>query len=75
MLEGSPDFSAESYFGIFGDYAPGASAERAQVLESIAKAGLPLCATPDQIAAKPGMRQMPECEAERSKAASAAKTG
>jgi hypothetical protein len=48
---------------------PAAAAERALVLESVAKAGLPMCATPEQLAARPGMRRMPECEAERAKAA------
>ena len=46
---------------------PTAAAERALVLESVAKAGLPMCATPEQLAEETDMRRMPECEAERAK--------
>ena len=69
LLKEVPDWSAELYFDLNGDYPPAAAAERALVLESIAKAGLPRCATPEQLAEKPTMRRMPECEAERAKAA------
>lgn len=68
LLEQVPDASAERYFDMTGEFVPTAVAERALVLESIAKAGLPMCATPEQLATKPGMRRMLECEAERAKA-------
>jgi hypothetical protein len=69
LLKEAPDFSTERLFDITCCYTPAAAAERALVLESVAKAGLPMCATPEQLAAKPGMRRMPKCEAERAKAA------
>ena len=68
LLEQLPDWSVELYFNRNGEYGPAATAERALVLESIAKAGLPRCATPEQLAANSGMRRMPECEANRGKA-------
>ena len=36
-------------------------------LGSIEKAGLPLCATQEQLAKYPDMRRLPQCEAERAK--------
>jgi hypothetical protein len=69
LLTKVPDFSTERLLDFTGEYMPAAAAERALVLESVAKAGLPMCATPEQLAARPGMRRMPECEAERAKAA------
>jgi hypothetical protein len=69
LLTKVPDFSTEHLLDFTGAYMPAAVAERALVLESIAKAGLPMCATPEQLAAKPGMRRMAECEAKRAKAA------
>jgi hypothetical protein len=68
LLEEVPDFSAERQLGLFGDYVPDATAERALFLESVAKAGLPVCATPEQLVNEPNMRRLPECEAERAKA-------
>ena len=69
LLARAPDASAEFYFTLFGEFVPAATAERALVIESLVKAGLPRCATPEQLARMPDMRRMPECEAERAKAA------
>jgi TolB-like protein/Tfp pilus assembly protein PilF len=69
LLGKMPDFSTERLLDFTGEYMPAAAAERALVLESVAKAGRPMCAAPEQLAARPGMRRMPECEAERAKAA------
>jgi hypothetical protein len=48
---------------------PQAAAEHALWLGSLAKAGLPKCATPGQLTASPVLGGLPECEAERAKAA------
>jgi TolB-like protein len=69
LLAKAPDASAEFYFDLNGEFVPAATAERALVIESLVKAGLPRCATPEQLARKPDMRRMPECEAERGNAA------
>jgi TolB-like protein len=68
LLARAPDASAEFYFTLFGEFVPDATAERALVIESLVKAGLPRCATAEQLARRPDMRRMPECEAERAKA-------
>ena len=67
LLGQAPDASAEFYFTLTGEFVPAAIAERALVIESLVKAGLPKCATPEQLARTPDMRRMPECEAERAK--------
>jgi hypothetical protein len=69
LLAETLEFSAELRLDLVGDFLPTAVSERALFLESIAKAGLPTCATPEQLAKKPGMRRMPECAAERAKLA------
>ncbi len=51
-----------------GDFAPAATAERALWLDSLAKADLPLCATPEQMAALK-ITPLPECDAERARLA------
>ena len=68
LLARAPDASAELYFDLVGEFVPAATAERALVVESLVKAGLPMCATPEQLAKRPDIRRMPECEAERAKA-------
>src|SRR5688572_28862738 len=67
LLARAPDASAEFYFDLIGEFVPAATAQRALVIESLVKAGLPRCATPEQLADKPGMRRMPECEVEWAK--------
>ena len=69
LLAREPDASAEFYFTLVGEFVPSATAERALVIESLVKAGLPRCATLEQLARMPDMRRMPECEPERAKAA------
>ena len=50
LLEIDPDFSAEREFWRHGDFLlPEAAAERALFLDAVAKAGLPKCATPEQL--------------------------
>jgi hypothetical protein len=65
-----PDFSAEREFWRHGDFLmPEAAVERARFLDAVAKAGLPHCASPEQLAGEPAMRRLPECDAEREKVA------
>jgi hypothetical protein len=68
LIAKAPDASAEFYFTMFGEFVPAATAERALVIDSLVKAGLPRCATPEQLARTPDMRRMPDCETERAKA-------
>ena len=50
LLELDPEFSAEREFWRHGDFLmPEAAAERAQFFDAVAKAGLPKCATPEQL--------------------------
>ena len=44
-------------------------AERERVTEAMRKAGFPACATAEDLKNVPGIKQLPECEAERAKAA------
>jgi TolB-like protein len=67
LLARAPDASAEFYFDLTGEFVPAATTERALVIESLVKTGLPMCATAEQLARKPDLRRMPECEAERAK--------
>jgi class 3 adenylate cyclase/TolB-like protein len=55
-----PDYSAEVFLPR-GDFRPEAAAERTVFVESHAKAGLPICATPEQVAQRPDMPRLPEC--------------
>jgi hypothetical protein len=68
FVESWPDYSWELSASESGDFSPAATAERALWLDSLAKAGLPKCATPEQIAALK-IKRLPECEAERARAA------
>ena len=62
LLEGWPDYSFEAGGDFFG---PAAAAERSLFLDSHAKAGLLICATPEQLAKDPNIRPVPRCDAER----------
>ena len=66
LRESWPDYSAELELK-FGDFAPGAAAERSLFLDSFAKAGLPICATPEQLAQNPGIHRLPECTKDQAK--------
>ena len=68
FIESWPDFSWEFSVAESGGFSPAASAERALWLDSLAKAGLPKCATPEQVAALK-IKTLPECETERTKMA------
>ena len=70
LLAQDPDLSAELGFSTQGDFLmPQAAAERGLYLESFAKAGLPVCATPEQVARYTDMRHQPACDVERAKKA------
>jgi class 3 adenylate cyclase/TolB-like protein len=58
--ESWPDYSAELNLAT-GDFGSGATAERSLFLDSVARAGLPLCATPEQLAQNPDIKRLPEC--------------
>jgi tetratricopeptide (TPR) repeat protein len=64
-LEANPLFSAEWGLTHNGPFAPAAAASRALSLDGVDKAGLPLCATWEQLAQEVDVRQLPECEARR----------
>ena len=64
--ESWPDYSAELDLAL-GDFASGAAAERSLFLDSVAKAGLPICATPEQLAQNPGIHRLPECTKDQAK--------
>lgn len=49
--------------------------ERARLIETMLKAGFPACAKPEELAAFEKPVRLPECEAERAKAAPSAKAG
>jgi hypothetical protein len=66
-----PDYSAERELGEQREFAPAAAANRALFLEGWRKAGLPVCATAEQLAKYPGIKPLLECEAERAKASAA----
>ena len=61
-----PDYSFELGISETGEWAPSAAAERKLWLESIVKAGFPVCATPEQVA-RLSIKRLPECDAERAK--------
>jgi TolB-like protein/class 3 adenylate cyclase/Tfp pilus assembly protein PilF len=63
LLEAYPDYSAEKFLSGTGTYAR--ETERDLFLDSIEKAGLPVCATEEQLAERPDMERLPECEAQR----------
>lgn len=61
-----PDYSAELFLGT-GDFGSEAIAERRLFLESHAKAGLPICSTPEQLAQNSEIQRLPECAQAQSK--------
>lgn len=63
LLEASPDYSAEKDLSETGSYAR--DVEMNLFLDSIKKAGLPLCATAAQLAKYPDMKRLEQCEAQR----------
>jgi hypothetical protein len=69
LLEAWPDYSFEIGIAEGGHFGPAASVERELMRESVAKAGLPLCAAAEQVARHPDMKHLSECDAERAKAA------
>jgi TolB-like protein/Flp pilus assembly protein TadD len=70
-MQKEPDYFAERELGEEGDFAPAAAANRELYLEGLRKAGLPVCATAEQLAKYPSIKRLPECEAERARAAAA----
>jgi hypothetical protein len=70
-MQKEPDYSAERELGEEGDFAPAAAANRELYLEGLRKAGLPVCATAEQLAKYPSIKRLPECEAERARAEAA----
>ena len=73
LLAERPDFSGELFSGRWGTgtfLLPQAAAERSLWLDSLEKANLPECATPEQLAGLK-IKPLPECEAERARLAGA----
>ncbi len=58
-----PDFSAEKWVNDTGTFAR--ESEFELLVESVKKAGLPSCATEEQLANYPDMKRLPECELQR----------
>ncbi|MFO1039154.1 MAG: adenylate/guanylate cyclase domain-containing protein [Geminicoccaceae bacterium] len=73
FLQRWPDYSFELALSQGGAFAPAATAEKALWLDSLQKAGLPLCATAQQLGTR-GIARLPECDAERAKATAAPAT-
>jgi len=67
VLRLRPLFSGEWALTYLGEFAPAAAVNRALFLDGLTKAGLPHCATAQQIAANPGIKHLAECDAARSK--------
>ena len=63
LFEANPDYSAEKYLSETGTFAR--DVEMILFLDSHEKAGLPLCASAEQLAKYPDMKRMPQCEAQR----------
>jgi TolB-like protein/class 3 adenylate cyclase len=62
MLKLRSDRSAELFLAE-GEFAPAAAANRSRFLDGWKKAGLPYCASPDQLSKHPGFVRLPECAA------------
>jgi class 3 adenylate cyclase/TolB-like protein len=60
LRESWPDYSAE-LFATTGAFQPTAAAEQSLFLESHVKAGLPICATPEQLARNPDIVRLSQC--------------
>jgi TolB-like protein/class 3 adenylate cyclase/tetratricopeptide (TPR) repeat protein len=65
LLEREPEYSAEKFLSDNGTYAR--DTELNLFLDSHEKAGLPLCATEEQLAKHPEMHRLEQCEGERAK--------
>jgi TolB-like protein/class 3 adenylate cyclase len=63
LFRDQPDWSAERHLAESAKYAR--ETELNLFLESVEKAGLPLCATKPQLAKYPDMKRLDQCEAER----------
>jgi TolB-like protein/Tfp pilus assembly protein PilF len=63
FLEREPDYSAEKWLSDMGQFAR--ENELNLFLDSNEKAGLPLCATAEQLQSNPDMKRLERCEAER----------
>jgi adenylate cyclase len=63
VISVQPDYSAEKWLSDTGMYAR--QTELNLFLDSIEKAGLPLCATEAQLAKYPDMKRLQQCEAQR----------
>jgi TolB-like protein/class 3 adenylate cyclase/tetratricopeptide (TPR) repeat protein len=63
LFEDQPDWSAEKHLSGPGNYAR--DTELDLFLESVEKAGLPVCATLEQLAKYPDMKRLEQCEAQR----------
>ncbi len=61
LLEHDPEYSAERFLNDNGTYAR--DTELNLFLESHEKAGLPMCATEEQLAKYPDMKRLEQCEA------------
>jgi hypothetical protein len=68
LAESWPEFSWERSVAESGDFSPTAKEERTLWVDSLAKAGLPLCATAEQVM-RLKIKPLPECVAERAKLA------
>jgi TolB-like protein/Tfp pilus assembly protein PilF len=68
LTESWPEFSWELSAAESGDFSPAAKEERALWVDSLAKAGLPLCATAEQME-RLKINPLPDCQAERAKLA------
>jgi adenylate cyclase len=65
LFEDQPDWSAEKHLSGPGNYAR--EAELNLFLDSVNKAGLPICATETHLQKYPDMKRLPECDAERAR--------
>ena len=68
LADSWPDFSWERTVAESSDFSPAAARERYLWVDSLAKAGLPLCATVEQVA-RLAIEPLAECEAARAVAA------
>jgi hypothetical protein len=65
LLQQDPDYSAERWLNETGSYTR--DIELKLFLDSNRKAGLPICATEEQVANYPDMKRLDQCEQERAK--------
>ena len=65
LFRDQPDWSAERHIAESAKYAR--DTELNLFLDSVEKAGLPICATEAQLAKHPDMKRLPQCEQQRAK--------